>query len=254
MHLTMSGVLGQLGAVPDGTVAFAIGLVMMLDAVPLLGIAIPADVALLAAVGSRDPAGAALAVAGVLAGTLAAWSLSYLAGRRLGGRIRRGRLGRWIGPRRWDLAERVVNGGGARMLAVVPFLPMVNTVVPMVAGGLGVPYRRFLRYAAAGTTVWALIYAGLGLTARTASAALLGSGSLLGLVVFGAPGLAISWVIVLVVRRRLPQESARGEAGGAAEGGEIDEFDRAWRSWAQSGREPDAVARERVAVPVALGP
>jgi membrane-associated protein len=214
----MSGALDQLGGVPDATVAFAIGLVMMLDAVPLLGIAIPADVALLAVVGSRGPAGAALAVAGVLAGTLAAWSLSYFIGRRLGERIRRGRLGRWIGAHRWDAAERVVRGGGDRMLAVVPFLPMVNTVVPMVAGGLGVPYRRFLRYAAAGTAVWATVYAVIGLTARTASAALLGSGSPLGLVLFGVPGLAISWVIVLVVRRQLAPPA---QAGGASNGDQL---------------------------------
>jgi membrane-associated protein len=208
----MSGVLDQLGELPDATMAVAIGLVMMLDAVPLLGIVIPADVALLTVVGTRGPAGAALAVAGVVAGTLAAWSLSYFIGRRVGERVRRGRLGRWVGAHRWDAAERVVRGGGARMLAVVPFLPVVNTVVPMVAGALGVPYRRFLRYAAVGTTVWATVYAVIGLTARTASTALLGSGSPLGLVLFGVPGLAISWVIVLVVRRQLAPPAQAGSA------------------------------------------
>ena len=52
----MNGVLDQLAALPDAVVALAIGLVMVLDSVPLVGIAVPGDVALLTAVASRGPA------------------------------------------------------------------------------------------------------------------------------------------------------------------------------------------------------
>jgi membrane-associated protein len=129
-------------AVPGPLLGLALGLVMLLDAVPLLGILIPADVAILTTAGLADPF---TTLGWIVLGCLAGWSLSFMAGRFLGDRLRAGRIGAWIGEQRFAAADRVVREGGGRILITAPFLPFVNTLIPLAAGGLRMPYGRFVR-------------------------------------------------------------------------------------------------------------
>jgi membrane protein DedA with SNARE-associated domain len=192
--------LGQLQELPTAMLDLALALVMVLDTIPVVGIAVPGDVAILTAMGVSSPWAAVGALVWVVGGCAAGWSLTFAAGRLFGERIRQGRLGAWIGEARWAAAERALDGGG-HILVVAPFLPVLNTLVPLAAGGLRMPYRRFVRYSALGSALWAGLYVALGLTSKQIGGLLPGQPyTLLATVVIG---LTFGWVILLVARRRL---------------------------------------------------
>ncbi|MGR6320996.1 VTT domain-containing protein [Micromonospora soli] len=188
----MTEMLAQVGDLPIEWLMAALGLVMLADAVPLVGVLVPGDAAVLAAVGTGRPAAGAATVAAVVAGCLAGWSLSFLAGRRWGASLRGSRLGGWIGESRWAAAEAVLRRGGGRMVLVAPFLPVLNALLPLAAGGLRMSYPRFLAAAAPGAALWAGLYVALGTAARAVSALLPGAPSpalvtmLVGLLIAGA--------------------------------------------------------------------
>lgn len=166
---------------------------MLLDTTAVVGLLVPSDALVLAASGAAGPSGAPLVALAAVAGTLGGWSLSWWLGRRFGARIRGSRPGRWIGASRWDTAERLLAGEGARLLLVVQFLPVVNALVPLLAGALHMPYPRFLAHAAAGTVAWAATYSTLG----ALSVSVLG-----GPVLVGLPGLLIGSLVLTRLRRR----------------------------------------------------
>lgn len=166
---------------------------MVLDTTAVVGLLVPSDALVLASAGAAGPAGAPLVALAAVAGTLTGWSLSWWLGRRCGGRLRGSRAGRLVGPARWDAAERLLTGEGARLLLVVQFLPVVNALVPLLAGALRMPYPRFLAHAAVGTAAWAATYSTLG----ALSASVTGGPLLLGL-----PGLLIGGLVLGRLRRR----------------------------------------------------
>ena len=199
--------LAQLQGLPAALVGAALGIVMMLDAIPIVGILIPADVAILTAMGVSGPLAATGTLLWVVGGCVAGWSLSFVAGRLFGVRIRRGRLGGWIGEARWAAADRAVRGGGGRILLAAPFLPVVNTLVPLLAGGLRMPYHRFLRYAAAGGTLWGGLYVALGLTAKQLGGLL--PGDSLTTVATVVIGFTFGWLALLGARRAIAAGTAQ---------------------------------------------
>ena len=133
----------------------------------------------------------------------APWPLTVLLH---GGGSGAGRARSWpvrrIGPARWR-APRAVARGGGRVVLAAPFLPIFNTIVPIAAGSLRMPYRRFLAYAAVGSALWGAGYVTLGLVAQSLGSALFGESSVLTTLLFGIPGLAIGWVTLAQVRRRM---------------------------------------------------
>ncbi|MDG4814363.1 VTT domain-containing protein [Micromonospora sp. WMMD956] len=191
----------QVGELPTILLAGVLGVVMLLDAVPLVGVLVPGDVAVLAAVGVGRPATAASTVAAVVAGCVAGWSLSFLVGRRYGDRLRHSRVGGWIGESRWAAAESVLRRGGGRMVLVAPFLPVFNALLPLAAGGLRMSYRRFLACASLGAALWAGLYVALGTLSRSLAALLPMEVS--PLLVTMAVGLLLAGVVLLVTRRGL---------------------------------------------------
>lgn len=193
--------LDRIGELPVGLLMAVLGVVMLLDAIPLLGILVPGDVAVLTVLAASRPLGGASAFLTVVAGCLAGWSLTFCAGRYLGDRLRRGRLGRWIGEARWAAAEGVLDRGGSRMVVVAPFLPVLNAVLPLAAGGLRMPYRRFLSRAALGSVLWTGLYLVLGSVGRRLGGLLPGDVTpLLGTM---AVGLVAGGIVLFGIRRRL---------------------------------------------------
>ena len=167
---------------------------MVLDTTAVVGLLVPSDALLITA-----------SAAAVL-GTLTGWSLSWWLGTRCGARIRGSRIGARVGERRWGTAEDLLAGEGARVLLVVQFLPVVNALVPLLAGSLRMPYRRFLAHAAVGTVAWASVYATLGAAASAVDAAPL---------LVGGPGLLIGALLLRRAGRaaRVPAAPADGVPG-----------------------------------------
>ncbi|MFC4150308.1 DedA family protein [Micromonospora mangrovi] len=197
----MTELLAQVGELPTTALMGLLGVVMLADAVPLVGVLVPGDAAVLAAVGAGRPATGPATVLAVVAGCLAGWSLSFLAGRRWGDQLRVSRVGGWIGESRWAAAEAVLRRGGGRMVLVAPFLPVLNAVLPLAAGGLRMSYRRFLGCAAVGATAWAGLYVALGTAARAVAALLPGAPSPTVLTML--VGLVLAVPVLLAARHRL---------------------------------------------------
>jgi membrane protein DedA with SNARE-associated domain len=175
-------------------------LLMVVDTTAVVGLLVPSDALVIAAAGGAG-GGAPLVAAAAAAGTLLGWSLSWALGVLAGPALRASRAGRWVGEPRWSAAEALLRGDGARILLAVQFLPVVNALVPLLAGTLRVPYGRFLRLGAAGTLAWATVYTGLGALSAAASTAL-GTDPVVGTLLVGLPGLATGTLVVAGLRRR----------------------------------------------------
>ncbi len=106
--------------------------------------------------------------------------------------------------------EDVFSRWGARVLLIAKFVPGLNTVAPPLAGVVGIPRARFLRYDAGGAAAWAVVYVGLGyafsaqLEAVALALASLGRGAAV------VVGVALAGYVVLkYVQRRLFIRSLR---------------------------------------------
>ncbi|RKN50674.1 DedA family protein [Micromonospora endolithica] len=204
----MVDALSQVGELPLVLLMGVLGVVMLFDAVPLLGVLVPGDVAILAAVGVGGAATGAATFASVVGGCLAGWSLSFLVGRRWGDHLRRSRIGDWIGEARWTAAEGILRQGGGRMVLVAPFLPVFNALLPLAAGGLRMSYRRFLVCATGGAAAWAGLYLVLGTASRSLAGLLPGDPS--PMLVTMAVGLLLAGAVLMGTRRRLGMMTGAG--------------------------------------------
>ena len=148
-----------------GLVAVVAGL-MLVDGTPLVGLLVPGDLVVVSTSSAAGwPAvlvtvvvGAAALVCGHLAG--------YLVGRHYGAHLWSSRLGRRIGFARWCRAERTLREGGDRTLVATPFIPVVNTVLPLLAGALGVRPARYLLLIVVADLAWIALWAGVGVGAQ----------------------------------------------------------------------------------------
>jgi len=134
----------------------------------LVGLVMPADVVVMFAGATvQDSFAFVLVVLTVVTAQLAGESMMYGVGQLFGGRLRRSRLGRWVGERRWRAAEQLTDRRGAVAVAIAHFAPVAHELMPLVAGTLGLGYRRFLLWSALGSLTWATTCAGVGVVART---------------------------------------------------------------------------------------
>lgn len=158
-----------------------------------VGLLVPGDVvALLAGATAGHPLEYAALVGTVVCGSLAGESAGYLIGRGYGRRLRYSRFGARLGERRWRRAERLALGqDGGWALVTSRFVPVLHSMVPVLAGTLGVPYRRFVAWEVAAALLWGATYLGVG---ALVGAGLRGHGQL-----FGYTGSALVVALVLVV-------------------------------------------------------
>ncbi|GIJ23983.1 DedA family protein [Micromonospora lutea] len=197
----MADQLAQVGELPVVVLMAVLGLVMLFDAVPLFGVLVPGDVAVLAAVAVGSPSTGLATFVAVVTGCLTGWSLSFLVGRRWGDRLRHSRFGGWIGEARWTAAEAILRRDGGRLVLIAPFLPVFNALLPLAAGGLHMPYRRFLGFAALGAAGWTGLYLAVGTASRTLTGLFPAGTSPLLVTMIG--GLLLAALVLLGTRRRL---------------------------------------------------
>jgi membrane-associated protein len=208
-------ILGALDAIPFWQLCAIVGVLLVLETTVLIGLVTPGEVVLLAAATTVGSAGEYAALAGIAAGaSLVGQTGGYLIGRRFGGRLRASWAGRKIGEPHWVRAERVLAGGAGRAIVASRFLAVAHSLVPVIAGTLRMPLRRFAPYTATGAVVWGLVYVGLG---SAASAAVRHSAHLIGPVFTGVLVAAVVAVLVVrAVRARRRERTARASAAAAA--------------------------------------
>lgn len=89
-------------------------------------------------------------------------SVGYEIGKHLGPRIKENAFGRFVGEKRWQLAQAIFDRyhGGAIFFGRAQAL--LRALVPALAGMNRVPYRQFLKWNAAGGVVFSTIVVFLG--------------------------------------------------------------------------------------------
>ncbi|MFB9247724.1 DedA family protein [Sphaerisporangium melleum] len=140
----------------------AIALLVLLED---FGVPVPGETVLIAAAVSAGE-GRLSIVAVVAVAFLAAVTgdnLGYLLGRTAGRRLVT-RYGRYvfITPRRLARAEEFVGRHGAKVVIVARFIEGLRQLNGIVAGGAGMPWRRFLLCNAIGAALWVGVWASVG--------------------------------------------------------------------------------------------
>jgi len=146
-----------LGGLPPLLVYVVVGALVAGEVAITAGLVLPAATALIT-LGLLANAGAVEIVPALAVAVGAAWiggTIAYHSGRRLGPRARTIRLGRWIGPKRWDRADRLFARYGGRAIFLGQWVVVARTLIPRLAGMNAVPYRRFAAWHTPTAAVWA---------------------------------------------------------------------------------------------------
>ncbi len=144
------------------------GLAIMLETSLFVGLIIPGDtVVLVASTGVLDIGDFFLLLGFVLLGSLIGESLGFWIGRLFGSRIRASKLGQRIGESNWKMADSFIEARGGLAVAISRFLPVLHSLVPVVAGATKMRYRVFIRWTVAACAVWASAYVSVGYLAHT---------------------------------------------------------------------------------------
>jgi membrane-associated protein len=162
----IAGVLDGLAGLNTTALYLLAGLFTALETSVGIGLLVPGDgVVLLAGTTATTPHRFVALVAVTVLGSLAGESVGYLLGRRYGRRLWAGRLGRRLGEERWAAAEAFLAGRGGRAVAAARFVAVVHALVPVLAGTLGMPYRRLVGWSALGAVAWSVLYVAVGAAA-----------------------------------------------------------------------------------------
>lgn len=186
-------------------------LMMFIDSLALIGAVLPGDLMVLVPAAAIGLGGAPTVVAGAVIGTVLGYLVSYAVGRISGPAIRHSWLGRRVGSDRWMQAERLLRGPAGRTLALVQFMPVLNYLVPLLAGTLRVPLRRFLLFITAGSLSYASIYTLLGVLAGGTGQQLGDSiGRLVALLTVSVVVAVLSFTMLAAAVRRMVDEQDSG--------------------------------------------
>jgi len=156
-----------IAGLPLWALALAVAVTVACESSLLVGLVVPGDlVVLLAAAGGTGGSSslprALVLVAAITLGSVAGEALGYLIGHRWGDVVRCSRAGRALGDERWARAGGFVERHGARAVFGARYVAAVHAVLPVVAGMLRMPLRRFLGWSAAGAASWATVYVAVG--------------------------------------------------------------------------------------------
>lgn len=194
-------------------VVLAVAGFMLLETSLLVGLVVPGDlVVLLAGTTATDPMSFGSITAAAVVGSLGGATIGYLVGARFGRgleqRVRRTRLGRRIGSDQWDQAERMLHRRGIVSFTISRYIAVVHTLVPVLAGTVRLPYRRFLPRIAFASAVFAASYTGAGMLAGSSYRAVANQLDAFGLIAALTVVVGVVPLMVMWVRRRTRDRTA----------------------------------------------
>jgi membrane protein DedA with SNARE-associated domain len=135
------------------------GLLAFAEAAILIGMVLPGETALLVAgvfcnakYGDLN-LGVMIAIAVFCA--IAGDSVGYEFGKRFGPRLRRTRLGAWVGEPRWAMVDSFIHRHGGKAVLLGRLTALLRALMPSMAGMSGMRYRTFFVWNAAGGLIWA---------------------------------------------------------------------------------------------------
>lgn len=209
---TVLGVVRDLDPVLRIAVA---GVAIMLETSVLLGLFVPGDtIVFVASSGIQGPVEWISTIVVVIVGALCGESVGFAIGRWFGPRIRESWLGRRLGHDRLDRASAFLARRGGVAVFLSRFLPVLHSVVPLVAGMGGMRYRTFIAWTLPACILWSGAY----VSAAAAAAAtydelasrLHGAGYVfVGIVAVFLLGM---WAVKTILTRRVAREEARQSA------------------------------------------
>jgi membrane-associated protein len=82
-------------------------------------------------------------------------SVGYEFGRKFGPSLRRSRLGRRVGERRWAAVDGFIHRHGGKAVLLGRLTALMRALMPSMAGMSGMRYRTFLTWNAIGGVIWA---------------------------------------------------------------------------------------------------
>lgn len=145
----------------------AAGIAIMLETSLFIGLIMPGDtIVLIASTGVADLQDFFWLIGAVLAGSLIGETIGFSIGRLFGTRIRASRLGQRFGESNWQRADVFVERRGGPAIAISRFLPVLHSLVPVVAGATKMRYRTFIAWTFGACLVWASVYVGIGYIAK----------------------------------------------------------------------------------------
>jgi len=128
-----------------------------------LGAIVPGEVAISSLSASTHGPVAILALGlAVALGAVAGDHIGYLVGHFGGTRLRESKLVRRLGVDRWDKAADLMKRHGFWAVLGSRVLPVVRTVMPVVAGAAKLRYRNFLAASIIGGIGWSAVWVGAG--------------------------------------------------------------------------------------------
>lgn len=181
------------------------GIGIMLETSIFIGLIVPGDsVALVAALGVKNPTEYVALVIALVTGAVIGESIGFALGHWFGPRLRGSWLGRKLGERNWRVAEHYLGERGGVAVFLSRFLPVFHSLIPLTAGMAGMRYRRFIAWTAPASLIWAVVVTSLGAGTATSLDQLAGRVKGAGFIVIGAVALVLLalWLLKRLLLRR----------------------------------------------------
>ena len=221
----MIATLHQALAALHGWPVYAVaGAAAFLESAAFFGLVVPGETVMLTA-GMLAAGGIAQLPLLLVVVTLAAVlgdSVGYWIGSKFGPALMTSRLGRKIPAHRWERARDYVQRRGAGAVILGRWVGILRALVPVMAGIVHMPYRRFLAANLLGAVTWSAVVVGLG---YFAGASLAAAQSLLGTItMFALLGLA-AIAVAMVVGDRARKRGNANPTGQAPTADPVDDAD-----------------------------
>ena len=142
----------------SGLPAYAlVGLLAAAEAAAFIGLFLPGEAALLlgGVLASQGRVSLPVMIAVAVVAAIVGDSIGYEIGRRGGPALKRSRLGRVVGPARWEKGESLLERRGGPAVFFGRWVGLLRALVPCLAGMGRMPYPRFLLWNASGGLLWA---------------------------------------------------------------------------------------------------